>query len=98
MIDILEGAEPEVLAVQIKLVTNLLADRFGDADAARIGDRLEPRRDVDAISVDVLALDDHVTEVDADARVDTLLGTAESILARLVLLNAHGALHGVYDT
>jgi hypothetical protein len=35
-------------------------DDVRDADAARRGEALEPRRDVDAIAVDVVAVDDHV--------------------------------------
>ena len=33
---------------------------------------LEPRRDVDAIAVDVVAVDDHVAEVDADPELDAV--------------------------
>ena len=42
----------------------------GNADAARIGERLEPRRDIDAVAIDVVAVDDDVAEIDADPQLD----------------------------
>ena len=48
----------------------MIADRGGDRDAAGLGDGLEPRRDVDAVTEDVVALDDDVAEIDADAELD----------------------------
>ena len=45
----------------------------GDADAARLGQRLQPRGDIDAVAVDVVAIGDHVAEVDADAEGDALV-------------------------
>ena len=48
-------------------------DDVRDADAAGRGQPLEPRRDVDAIAVDVVAVDDHVAEVDADPELDAEL-------------------------
>jgi len=37
------------------------------ADAAGLGDAFEPRRDVDAVPQYVVALDQHIAEMDADA-------------------------------
>ena len=44
-----------------------------DADPARRRHPLEPGRDVDAVAVDVVAVDDHVAEVDAEAKLDALI-------------------------
>ena len=38
-----------------------------DADAARLGKALEPRRDIDPVAVDVIAVDDDIAEIDANA-------------------------------
>lgn len=46
---------------------DLVEDRPGDADAAGLGDALEPRRDVDAITVDAVPIVDDVAHVDAHA-------------------------------
>ena len=39
-------------------------------DAARLGDAFESRGDIDAVAEDIVVLDDHVAEVDADAEFD----------------------------
>src|SRR6266513_2388706 len=39
---------------------------------ARLGERLDPRRDVDAVAEDVAFLDDDVAEIDADPHRDAL--------------------------
>ena len=39
-----------------------------DADAARLCEFLQPRRDVDAVAKNVVAVDDHIAEIDADAQ------------------------------
>ena len=44
--------------------------RVGDRDAARLRQPFEARGDVDAVAVEVVALDHHVAEIDADAEHD----------------------------
>jgi hypothetical protein len=48
----------------------LFAHRPRDADAARFGQVFEPRRDVHGVAIEVLAVDDHVAEVDPDTEMD----------------------------
>ncbi len=62
-------------------------DRVRDQHAAlgRLG--LQARRDIDAVAQDVVAVDDDVTQIDADPELDRLLGP------RLVE-GRHGALDG----
>src|SRR6266851_5603369 len=55
-----------ILVAQRELVSYLLIDSTGDADAARVGEALQPCRDVDAIAVNLLAIDHHVAEIDTD--------------------------------
>ncbi len=43
-----------------------------EANAARLSDLFQPRRDVDAIAQNIVALDQHVAEIDADAVKDAL--------------------------
>ena len=42
-------------------------DGAPDADAARLGKALDPRRDIDPVAVDVIAVDDDIAEIDANA-------------------------------
>ena len=69
----------------------------GDGDAARLGQRLHAVGDVDAVAVDVVALDDDVAEIDADAEIEPLLGRHGGVALRLLLLHLDGAAHGVDD-
>ncbi len=55
-------------------MAHLLVDGCRDADAAWLREPVQPRRDVDAVSVDLLSLNHHVPEVDADAEVHPAVG------------------------
>ena len=63
-----------VLKVHVDPVADAFVDDRGDADAARFGERLEPRRDVDAVAVNVVGFDDDVAEIDADTQYDDRRG------------------------
>ena len=66
---------------------HLLPHRSRHADAARFSQRFQPRSDIDAIARDVGAVNDDVTQVDADAELDALVGSLRLVVP------AHGALH-----
>ena len=51
---------------------DVVEDGAGNADAANLGEPLQPRRDVDAVTVNVLTVNDDVAEVDADAQSNAL--------------------------
>jgi hypothetical protein len=75
---------------EVELRLDLIVDVARDADTARLGEALEARRDVDAVAVDVVVLDDHVAEVDADAEPDTLLGRPVRFVLGHSALNCGG--------
>jgi hypothetical protein len=56
------------------LTQHLVADVLAYADLARFRQRLQSRRNVDAVAVDVLTVEDDVTDVDADPKLDAPLG------------------------
>ena len=64
----------ERAVIEIELVPDLVVDGLRDADRAGLGERLEPGGDVDAIAKDVVAVDDHVAEIDADPQLEPALG------------------------
>ena len=68
--DILELLLAPVLEGQIQLVADMLADRLRHGDAAGPGDAFEPRRDVDPVAEQVVALDDDIAEIDPDPELD----------------------------
>ena len=51
----------------------MVADGAGDADATRRGKPLQPRCDPNAAAIDVVAIGDHVAEIDADAKSQAVL-------------------------
>src|SRR5271165_951369 len=53
---------------------DLVAHRTRKANPARLGERLQPGGDIDAIAEQVLSLDDDVSEMDADAEPHLLAG------------------------
>jgi hypothetical protein len=65
------------------------------ANAARVGETLQPRRDVDAVAINLLAVDDYVAEVDADAKLHPALGQAR-VLSLERSLDPDCALDGVH--
>jgi len=68
-------------------------NRARNADAAGVGETLQPPRDVDPITVDLIALDHHVAEVDADAKLHPALRRQLRVLGLERGLNIHRAIH-----
>ena len=62
-----------------------------------LGERLEPGGDVDAIAKDVVAIDDHVAEIDADPQLETALGRDRVIDGVRCSLHLDGAVQRVDD-
>jgi hypothetical protein len=60
--NVLDCPLAEIVEAEPELVEHLVAHIGRDADAARVGDAFEPRRDVDAVAVDVVAIDDDVAD------------------------------------
>ena len=70
---ILEALLAQIGELDRYLASDLIVGRRRDADAAGFRDALKPRRDVDAVPEDVVALDQDVTEVDPDPEEHTLV-------------------------
>jgi hypothetical protein len=68
--DVLQTLLPEILERQIELVADLVAHDPTDADATGLGKRLQARHNVDPVAVDIVFLDDHIVQVDADPELD----------------------------
>ena len=72
-VDILDANVAGVLEADVDPVADAFVDDRGNADAAGLGQRLQPRGNVDAVAVDVVALNDHIAEIDADPQYDLRL-------------------------
>src|SRR5215469_3647906 len=73
--------------VETELVPDLVVNRLRDADGARMGESLKPGGDVDPIAEDIVAVDNHIAEVDADPKLET------AIRRQRVIDRARGPLH-----
>jgi hypothetical protein len=71
--DVLDALLAHVVERVGEPIADVVADRARDADAARFGQPIQPRGDIDAVAVDVIAIDNHVAEIDADAEDDALI-------------------------
>src|SRR4029450_2390694 len=93
--DVLDGVLALELVPERKLALDLIVGRAGEADPAAVGEALQARRDVHAVAIESLTLDDDVAEIDADAEPHPARVRQPGV-ARLDLpLDVDGALDGV---
>src|SRR6516165_3563836 len=92
--DVLEGLLANVSELDRDFPANLFVGGSRNANATRFGDALKPCRNVDAIAKNVIAVDDDVADIDADAEADLLF--CDLTCLRHLALNGHGAVHRVY--
>src|SRR5216683_28163 len=95
--DVLDRLCAVILVSEPEFVLYLRVHGIRDADAAGFGEALEARGDVDAVAVDLFAVDHHVAEVDADAELHPALGWQRSVLSLECGLDLDGALDRIHD-
>src|SRR5712692_6975532 len=96
--DVLDRLLAKVFEVERQLVPDIFVDGAGDADTAWVGETLQPRRDVNAVAVKLLAIDDHIAEIDADAKLHSPRGRDTGVFRLEPGLNIDRALDRVYHT
>src|SRR5262249_57143088 len=80
----------------IKACFDLPIGIFGEADRARLGDTFQSRGDIDAVAHQVpVALLDHITEMDANAKLDATLGWNARVALDHAVLHLDSAAHRV---
>ena len=70
IIDILQPLFSEIDKLGDDHSSNISPGICGDANAARRGEALETRREIDTVAIDVVGRDDHITETDSDPELD----------------------------
>jgi hypothetical protein len=88
----------ERTVIEIELVPDLVVDRVRDANRAGSREPLEPHGDVDAITKDVIAVDDDITQVDPDPQLKAALRRHGVIDGTRGPLHLDGAVERVDDT
>ena len=89
--DVLDTLLAEVLKIVGNPVPHLLEDGGRYVETARRRHLLQARRHVHAVAVDIVALDDDVAHVDADAKLHPLLGGGVGVVGVQLLLDPDGA-------
>ena len=90
--DILEFLLAHVREAEI--VADLLAHHRRDADAVDRGQRFQPGRDIDAVTGNVVAVDDDIADIDSDPEPDTVGRDLSLLEFHDGALNIETALHG----
>ena len=93
--DVLDRPFAQIFQHDLQLVAHRIAHGARDEDRARFGDALQPRRNVDPVSVDVVAFDDDVAQVDADAELDAAVFGRGAVAVGHAGLDRDGAAHGL---
>src|SRR5258708_7138219 len=62
-----------ILEGEIEPIADLVSHHGGYRDAAWLGDALDPRRDIDAVAIDVTVLENDVADIHPDAKLDSPL-------------------------
>ncbi len=70
---------------------------MGDKHSASIGQGFDACGDIDAVAIEVVALDDHVAEIDADAQLDEALRLDTHLALGHCLLHLDRAAHRIDD-
>src|ERR1700733_3653561 len=92
---IFEGLPAHIFEGPVDLSPDLPVGVVRQTYAARIGNIFQPCGDVDALSEDVVVVDDDVADVNADAKFDPPLLRRGGILLRQPALNLHRAAHRI---
>jgi hypothetical protein len=92
-VDILYAYLAAILKTNVHPIADALMDDRGDADPAGLCERLQACSNVDAIAIDVVAVDNDIAEIDANAQDDRWLGSA---LVCSRMLYRKGAVNGIH--
>jgi hypothetical protein len=86
------------MVIEIELIPDLLVNSVGDANGAGAGESLEAGGDVDAVTEDVSAINDHVAEIDTDSEFETPVGRDGVVDGASRSLDLDGAVERVDNT
>src|SRR5207237_10632560 len=93
--DVLDLLRTEVLEREAQLIQYLVADNSARADSPRFCHRLQPRGDIDAVAMNVVAINDDVADVDANTKVKTLMGRSSCITLGHATLHVDRTAHRI---
>jgi hypothetical protein len=95
MLYILELLVARIFECCVNFAAHLPESIFRYANAARLGDAFQSRRNVDAVAENITVLDDDVADVNADADFNTPLGRDVFVTLRHSALCLYGTTRGI---
>src|SRR6516225_9249559 len=96
--DVLERLLAQIIDVEGNLAASVIEDRLRYADAARLRQSLQPRRNVHPVAIEVAPLDYHIAKVDPDAEFYSFLRSHIGIACAHALLDLDRATYRIHDT
>src|SRR5215471_18692677 len=96
--DVLDLAFAHILKRKIELIAHFIAHNAADADAPWLRQGFETRRDVDAVAIDVLPVNDNIAHVQANPKLNTPLRRNLGIALGHLPLDIDSTAQGVDDT
>src|SRR5215813_1123780 len=96
--NVLQRVLAQVLILQSQLVLDLLINHLRDAYPPCFGYSLQPYRDIDPISMDLLSFHHNLSEIDPHAKFDSPGDRQRGIAALELVLHLNGTLHGFHYT
>ena len=97
MSNVLQAERTKLLECEIDTASHMIPNGPGNADASRRTLGLESDRDIHGVAMQVSAIGNRVTEVDADAEPDGTIRWLVSVLDRNLLLHLDRAAYGSVD-
>ena len=96
--DVLDALVAEILEFDVfQSLADLVAHGARNTDAAGLGEHFQAGRDIDAVAKDVVVLDDHVAEIDADAKLHPPRRRDVGVAPRHPALDLGSAQHRIDD-
>ena len=79
---VLDSLLAHILETEAELVAHLIVNVARNVDSTRIGERLQPRRHVDAVAINIIVVADDIADIDSNAELDASSRSAPRHCAR----------------
>ncbi len=93
--DVLEVLLADIVEADLDLAPNLSISVIRYANAARLGNTLQPSSDIDSVAKDIVVVNDDITNMDADAEFNSDILRDVGILRSHCALDFDGAAGGI---
>jgi hypothetical protein len=93
--DVLDRLLTQIFKTETELVADFIAHVARDHDATGIGKSLQPRRNVDPVTKNIIVVDDDVADIDADTELNIGFGWHVAVPLDHAALDIDGTAHRI---